>query len=127
MLQEPQNQNTYTANQSDTITTIASSASITPDFHTSNMFYTNMTGAASIANPSSINAGSCEIWFINHGAANTTVTGWGSAYQGQGVPGTTGGSGSIVLSSLNGAFDALDVCALNSSTIIVVPGLNFSH
>ena len=31
VLQEPQNQNTYTANQSDTITTIASSASITPD------------------------------------------------------------------------------------------------
>jgi hypothetical protein len=117
--------NVWSAQQSATITTLTiSTATFTPT-GASNDYAITLTSACpcTLANPSATPvAGTHGIITVTQSSSGSNTIGtWGSQYE------APGGTASITLSTGANAVDVLSYVVKDSTHILIVPSLNFSH
>lgn len=118
--------NTWSNSQAGSITTLSiSTATFTPNA-TNNHYYILLVHAScpcTIANPSpSFVAGTTGVIEIQQSATGSDTIGtWGSSYM------APSGTSSIVLSTGANAVDVLAYYVIDSTHILLIPSLNFSH
>jgi hypothetical protein len=118
--------NTWGASQAGSITTLSiSTATFTPD-GSNNHYVMTLSHAAcpcTLANPSPAfvagTSGTIEI--IQSATGSDTIGTWGSQYM------APGGTASIVLSTGANAIDVLSYFAVDSTHVLLIPSLNYSH
>lgn len=109
--------NTFTAAQRGSITTLTYGATVTPDFDDNNHFTLTLTGNATLANPSNLTAGqSGVIYVIQDGTGSRTLS-YGSYWKFEGGTAPT-------LTTNSNAVDALVYHVRTASQITVVPILD---
>jgi hypothetical protein len=118
--------NTWSAQQSVTPTTLSiSTATFTPDGSSNNYSITLVHASCpcTLANPSATPvAGTAGQIIVKQSATGSDTIGtWGSQYQ------APGGTSTITLSTAANAVDVLSYYVLDSTHVLLVPALNFSH
>jgi hypothetical protein len=118
--------NTWSNQQSGSVTTLSiSTATFTPD-GTNNHYKLTLVHAScpcTLANPSATpvagTSGTIEV--IQSATGSDTIGTWGSQYM------APSGTSSIVLSTGANAIDVLSYFVVDSTHILIIPSLNFSH
>ena len=111
--------NTWTAAQRGAITTLTSSATVTPDFATSNNYTLTLGENLTLANPTNLTAGqSGSIFLVQDGTGNRTL-GYGSYWDFAGAVAPT-------LSTAASAVDRIDYVVRSATSIHAVATLAYS-
>jgi hypothetical protein len=103
--------NTWSAGQAVTPSTLTFGATVTPNAALSNNFTLTATGNFTMANPTSLLAGQTLNFWITQDATGSRVVTWGTAYQ------ASGGSATLVLSTAANAKDMVSCQADTTSSL----------